>query len=189
MPSVGEAVAFQTQTGAFQLRSITGGPTGRISATPARALPGRLIGMDWVNAHDGWIWSTSHVWKTSNEGRTWQALGRLPGWPRNPGMTVYMTSQAQGYAAVGQNGLGNGPSWEATKLFHTDTGGRTWTRVTLPTITYPLPNGTPLRLGGIYVAGVRAYDHIVVWTYRVRWRSASTDLVRQQRQDVASGPA
>jgi len=160
MPGAGEAVAFKTHVGATELRVITVRSTEQVTTTPSIPMPSLITGMDWLNAREGWIWSRSHVWRTTNGGRTWQALGRLPGWPRDPGVTLYMTSQAQGYAAVGRNGLGNGPWWEATKLFHTANGGRSWTRVILPTITYSRP--ALLRLGGFYVAGMHDQT-ITLW--------------------------
>lgn len=160
IPGTGEAVAFKTHSGATELRSIRVGSTSQVTVNRTEPIPGLITGMDWLNADDGWIWSTSHVWKTTNGGRTWQALGRLPGWPRNPGMTLYMATQGQGYAAVDQGG--NGPPWEANKLFYTDDGGQTYTHVTLPTMTYPLPNGQPLRLDGFYVAGMHGHT-ITLW--------------------------
>lgn len=149
IPGHGEAVAYKTSRGATALRSITVGSTGQVTATRLVPIPGSVIGMDWLNTREGWIWSTSHIWRTHNGGQSWTALSGLP---EGEGGTLYMTSVTQGYAAVG--GMDDGPSWGASALFHTDTGGRTWTRVTLPTISYPLANGQALRLGGFYVAGL-----------------------------------
>ena len=159
IPGRGEAVALKTASGTTTLRQITVGPTGHVSAGPAEAMPGPVTGMDWLTAQDGWVWSASQAWETTNGGRSWRALGRLPGYPRMSPATFYMTSQTQGYAAVGQTN--GGPLWDASELWSTTNSGRTWRRVKLPTIRYHLPNVT-LSLSGFYVAGVTAHT-LTLW--------------------------
>ena len=152
----GEAVALKTRAARTALYRLTVNASGRITLGPAEATPCLVTGMDWLNVRDGWIWSRSRIWDTSNGGRSWTELSRLPdGHPA----TLYMASGAIGYAAAGQYGAG--PAWDATQLWSTSNGGRTWIRVTLPTITYRLPNVT-LSLVGFYVASV-TMQKLTLW--------------------------
>lgn len=159
IPGGGEAVALKTASGMTTLRRITVGSTAHVRAGPIESTPAPVTGMDWLTAQDGWIWSESRVWDTTNGGQSWTALGRLPGYPRATPTTLYMTSKTQGYAAAGQTG--DGPVWEASQLWTTANGGRTWTRMTLPKITYRLPNVT-LPLFGFYVSNVTAHT-LTLW--------------------------
>ena len=159
VPGGGEAVALKTASDATALFRMTIGPTGQISVGSAEATPGPVTGMDWVTARDGWIWSSSRIWDTSNGGRSWTELGWMPGGLTSPHAMLYMISPARGYAT--DNRYGNGPPWDATALWTTRNGGRSWRRVKLPKITYHLPNAT-LPLVGFYVANVKAHN-LTLW--------------------------
>ena len=161
LPGGGESVALKTAMGTTELRQITVRSTGRVSMNTIGSPPGPVDGMDWITSRDGWIWSSSRIWKTTNGGQSWTALGRIPRGPRiSPTITLSMTSRTQGYAAVGRTN--GGPLWDASELWSTTNGGRTWSRVKLPTIKYHLPNVT-LSLSGFYIAGVT--PHILTLWY------------------------
>lgn len=160
IPGSGEAVAVKTSAHTTWIGTVTISSSGRVASGAWHPAPTSVHGMDWLNRQDGWMWSASQIWNTTDGGQIWNALGRIPGIPQTPGATLYMTSETEGYATTGQ--YGNGPPWDATELWSTNNGGHRWKRVTLPAIFYRFPNGFKVSLIGFYVAAIRAHT-LTLW--------------------------
>ncbi|MCY0877443.1 MAG: hypothetical protein OWU84_00635 [Firmicutes bacterium] len=61
-PGIGEAVAWTTAGKTPRLTSLTIAASGRIVHQMTHALPAPMVGMDWLTARRGWIWSSAQLW-------------------------------------------------------------------------------------------------------------------------------
>ncbi|MCL5064576.1 MAG: hypothetical protein M1600_05830 [Firmicutes bacterium] len=159
IPGQGEEVAVQTTMHTNWAGRITVSANGQVTTGGWTQTPDSITGMDWFTSTDGWVWSPSELWHTTNGGITWTALGPWPG-TRWSGGQLIMTSAQTGFAAV--ESTNGGPPWDYTELWRTRSAGRTWTRIRLPVIHYQLPNFTG-TLVGFDVAAVRPPHTLTLW--------------------------
>ncbi len=159
IPGSGEAVAVKTSAHTTWIGTVTIPSRGPIVSGAWHPAPAVVQGMDWLNRQDGWMWSSTRIWRSTNGGATWTALGAWPG-TRWAGGQIIMTTAQTGFAAV--EPTNGAPPWNYTQLWDTQTAGRTWTQSRLPVIDYHLPAWTG-TLVGFEVTAVRPPNGLTLW--------------------------
>ena len=75
IPGSGEAVAVKTSAHTTWIGTVAIPSRGPIVSGAWHRAPALIQGMDWLNRQDGWMWSSTRIWRTTNGGATWTALG------------------------------------------------------------------------------------------------------------------
>ncbi len=164
-----EAIAGETAEHQPWMEFLGVGSHERILPSSLLSLPTEIVGMDWLTAHDGWIWSTTGLWRTTNGGKSWIALGTFD----QPGLKdaqffsqhypvgwVHMATSTEGWAATNPFELGG--AWQA--LWRTTTGGKTWERVPIPhALTHYRAGHVLLPFDGFDIAAQRPSGALTLW--------------------------
>ncbi len=131
--------------------------------TASRAYPigpkqGTIQAMDWLSAKKGWVVltpdlsaprPTQTLWGTRDGGFRWTQLSR---WalPSSPLQSIKMTSVKSGWALSGQCPEVLGAC--GMTLWHTTNEAQTWTKASLPPVSYRYPDGFQSKLIGLMLA-------------------------------------
>jgi len=113
--------------------------------TPAQAIPGTLMAVQFLDEENGWLVTQDpltgqlDIFQTSNKGRAWQVStlqeGNLDFGPLASKVYLDFLDQQNGWAVVK---LVSSSNFSLGRLYRTDDGGKSWAEL-------PLPIGEPVR--------------------------------------------
>ncbi|MCL4521095.1 MAG: hypothetical protein M1415_05840 [Firmicutes bacterium] len=162
-PKGAEAIAGETAQHQPWMEWLQVASRGRVSTSKMVSVPSIIVGMDWSTARDGWVWSSTRLWRTTNGGKTWMAIKTWPGTKDaniSPVAWVHMVTSTTGWAATAPFELGD--AWQ--KLWRTTNGGKTWKRVSIPyALTHYRAGHVILPYDGFDIAAQHHPGALTLW--------------------------
>jgi len=162
-PKGGEVIAGETAQHRPWMEWIHVASHTQVSTSKAVSVPSVIVGMDWLTPLDGWIWSRTRLWRTTNGGTTWRAIQT---WPErkdansSPVAWVQMDTVTTGWAATNPFDLGD--AWQ--QLWRTTNGGMTWKLVQIPyALTHYRAGRVMLPYDGFDIAAQRNSGAVTLW--------------------------